>query len=268
MSTEEQPGRSFDTLHSPPGKRIGVVVAFQRAMLSQLQPAMLALAMLPVVAFGVVWAFAFWFSWAYWLHGFETLLAWLPWVGQWFKTEPGQTGGWFIATVAGIIAFLVYVLLVLTTALTFVSTFGMPLMLRHAAKDYPELERRHGGTFTGSLSNALWGVFWFLILAAVSLPFWFVPIVGWLIPLFLLGMLNARILRYDALADHASVEEMQALSGSPRLYWRILGFGGALLNIVPVLWFFSTTLTGLAFIHYALAALAAHRTNSIEKARA
>jgi len=147
------PGRaaSFDTLHSPPGKRIGVVVAFQRAILSQLRPAMLALALLPVVLFGVLWAVVFWFSWSAWLHGFETLLAWLPWVGQWFKADPGQGSGWFIATIAGVIAFLVYVLLVLTTALTFVSTFGMPLMLRHVAADYPDLERRRGGTDTRSL---------------------------------------------------------------------------------------------------------------------
>ena len=256
---------TFDTLHSPPGKRIGVVVAFQRAVLSQLQPAMLALAVLPVIVFAVLWAVVFWFSWGYWMRGFQALVAWLPWTSHWLVPAPDETGSWIARTLAGVTALLVYVLLVLTSALTCVGIFGMPLMLRHVARDYPELERRHGGTFMGSMSNALWAVFGFVVLATITLPFWFVPLVGWLLPLFLFGLLNARILRYDALSEHADAQEMRALVGSPRLYWRILGFGGALLNIVPVLWFFSATLTGLAFLHYALAALTAHRTNSTGK---
>ncbi|HEY4374489.1 MAG TPA: EI24 domain-containing protein [Burkholderiales bacterium] len=262
MSEQESSGRSFDSLHSPPGKRIGVVVAYQRAILSQLRPAMLALALGPMLLFAVAWAIIFWASWGWWLHTFATMMSWAPWVGHWFTPDPGAGSGWLVTTVAGIVAFLVYVLLVLATALTFVGVFGMPLMLRHVAGDYPGLARRHGGTFAGSLSNALWGVFWFLLLNAVTLPLWFIPLVGWAIPLLLLGMLNARILRYDALADHADAQELEQLMHSPRLYWRVLGIGGALLNIVPVLWFFSPTLTGLAFIHYAFAALDAQRQNT------
>lgn len=262
MSEREQGARGFDTLHSPPGKRIGVVVAFQRAILSQLRPAMLALAIGPVLLFGIVWAVLFYLSWDWWLGGFRTMLAWLPWVGHWFAPQAGGAGGsWFAAGFAGLIACLIYVLLTLVSALTFVGVFGMPLMLRHVAGDYPGLERRHGGTFAGSLSNALWGVLWFLILMVVTLPLWFVPIVGWFVPVLLLGLLNSRILRYDALADHADAQELELLMRSPRLYWRVLGVGGALLNVVPVLWFFSTTLTGLAFIHYAFAALDAQRQN-------
>ena len=40
---------------------------------------------------------------------------------------------------------------------------------------------------------------------------------------------------------------------------------GALLNIVPFFWFFSTTLTGLAFIHYGLNALVQERGNAIKE---
>ena len=262
---------SFDTLHNPPGKAISPLTAFQRAILSQLQPAMLALALLPVVVFAVIWGWILWVTWAHWIGALDSLLGVLPWAGEWFAHAPGESSGWFANLLGGTLAILIYVLLVLVSALTFVSTFGMPLMLRHVARDYPELARLQGGSFTGSLKNALWAIFWFSLFSLITLPLWFVPLLGWCVPLILFGLLNARVLRYDALADHASADEMLLLARAPRLYWRILGFGGALLNVIPVLWFFSTTLTGLAFIHYALAALAAHRTTSTtstEKARA
>ena len=43
----------------------------------------------------------------------------------------------------------------------------------------------------------------------------------------------------------------QRLLDAPGLHWGWLGLGGALMNLVPLLWFLSTTLTGLAFIHTA-----------------
>jgi len=250
---------TFDTLHNPPGKTISPLTAYQRGMLSQLQPAMLALALLPVLVFAVVWGWVFWMSWSYWLGALDKLLGMLPWVGPWFAHQPGESSGWFAATLTGALIFLIYVLATLVCALTFVSTFGMPFMLRHVARDYPGLARLRGGSFMGSLRNACAAIGWFLLFSIVTLPLWFVPLLGWLVPLILFGLLNARVLRYDALSEHASEEEMARLSRAPRLYWRVMGFGGALLNIVPLAWFFSTTLTGLAFIHYALAALQAQR---------
>ena len=114
-----------------------------------------------------------------------------------------------------------------------------------------------------SLTNSLGALFWFVLLALPTLVLWFVPFVGLLIPLFLLGRLNARVLRYDALAEHASDEELRRLAAAPGLRWGWLGFVGALMNLVPFLWFFSTTLTGLAFIHTALDGLNTERAPSL-----
>jgi hypothetical protein len=234
-------------------------------MLSQLRPAMLALALLPVLAFALVWGIAFWFGWAWWLGLLDRWLSLIPWAGKWFAHTPDAGSGWFASLLAGTLGLFFYVLAVLVSALTFVSVFGMPVMLRHvAAVDYPQLGRLRGGSVGGSILNSVWAVLWFLVLAAVTLPLWFVPVLGWLIPPLLLGLLNARVLRYDALSEHASAAEMAALKSVPWLHWRLLGFVGAIINVVPVLWFFSTTLTGLAFIHYALAALAAGRAKTTQ----
>jgi hypothetical protein len=241
-----------------PPQTIGVLTAYRRALHSQLQPAMLALAVLPILVAALVWGLAFGLFWGHWVEWLNGALGKLPWAGAWFA-HPAKGGGWLTELLAGLLGVLLYVLAVLVSALMFVSVFGTALMLRHVAADYPGLARLEGGGAAGSTINSLWAVAGFVLLAVLSFPLWFVPVVGWCIPPALLGLLNARVLRYDALAGHASVVEMRELMRGPDMHWRVLGLIGALLNLVPVLWFFSTTLTGLAFIHYALAALAARR---------
>jgi hypothetical protein len=243
-----------------------LVDAFRRALASQLQPAMLALALGPVLIAGLLWATLMWWKWAALLAAIEAFLKTIPLL----ESAADRLVLWGVSVIPG--AFLLWALaalfvpLTLVTALAFISVFGMPLMVRHVtSRDHAALERREGGSFGGSLANTAIGLAWFLPLSLITLPLWFVPLAGWLVPAFLLGRLNARLLRYDALAGHASPEELRALAARPDLRWRWLGFFGAAMNVVPVLWLFSTTLTGLAFVHYALDALARSRRTPFPK---
>lgn len=240
---------------------MSVFEAYRRAAISQLQPAMLLLAIGPVVLAALFWAGVLWWKWSSLLAALDTLFNALPLLESLsdrlllygVKVIP-------IIFMAFALAAL-FVPLTMLTALGFISVFGMPFMARHvAARDYPGVERRHGGSVAASLANALGALLWFVLLAVPTFVLWFVPFVGLLIPLFLLGRLNARVLRYDALAGHAGADELRRLSAAPELRWGWLGFLGALMNLIPLLWFFSTTLTGLAFIHLALDALRAERT--------
>ena len=63
------------------------------------------------------------------------------------------------------------------------------------------------------------------------------------------------------LAEHADAGELRRLALAPELRWDWLGYLSALINLIPFLWFFSTTLTGLAFIHAALDALNTERSS-------
>lgn len=236
--------------------------AYRRAFNSQLERGMLWLAVGPVLAAGLFWAVVMWWKWAALFGAVEFLINKLPYVDTvtdrlvlfGVKVLPGILVVWILAAL--------YVPLTLLCALGFVSVAGMPIMLRHVAKrDYPGLDKRRGGSFFGSLANSGAALARFVLLAVPTFPFWFVPLFGWLILPFLLGRLNARVLAYDALADHASAAELAALLADPRLAWGRLGFAGALLNVIPFFWFFSSTLAGLAFIHYGLAALARRRAD-------
>ena len=60
----------------------------------------------------------------------------------------------------------------------------------------------------------------------------------------------------DALAEHASREEMQTMISLHRSSWWWLGLLTGMLKFVPVLNLFAPVLTALAYIHFALARLA------------
>jgi hypothetical protein len=243
---------------------MSILEAYRRALASQLQPGMLALAIGPVLVAALFWAFVMWWKWAMFLGAIDTLLKTLPYVERFadrlviygISVVPGILTLWVLAAL--------FVPLTLVCALGFVSIAGMPLMVRHVAgREFTGLERKRGGGFFGSLANSLGGLLRFLLFATLSFPLWFIPLFGWLVLPFLLGRLNARVLRYDALSEHASTDELAALAGAGRLRWNWLGFTGAGLNVIPFFWFFSTTLTGLAFIHYGLDALAAQRATPV-----
>jgi uncharacterized protein involved in cysteine biosynthesis len=245
---------------------MSILEAYRRALNSQLQPGMLALAIGPVVVAALFWAFIMWWKWATLLAAIDTLLKTLPYIDTvidrlmvyGISIVPGLLTIWILAAL--------FIPLTLVCALGFVSIAGMPFMVRHVeARHFPTLTRQSGGGFFGSLANSLGALLRFLLLAAVTFPLWFVPVFGWIVLPLLLGLLTARVLRYDALSAHASAAELSALAISPTLRWQWLGFVGAVLNVIPFFWFFSTTLTGLAFIHYGLEALSATRGNSLKE---
>ena len=161
---------------------------------------------------------------------------------------------------ANVLLFIAFVPLVYLTALFILSLFGMQQMVDYVARrSFPGLERRHGGGIAGSGWNSLVAFLGMLGLGVLSIPFWLLPPLWPIIPLVILGWVNRRLLRYDALAEHADNAEMARVFRSRRGALYVLGLLLALAAYVPLLGFFAPVLFGLAFIHYLLGALAAER---------
>jgi len=225
-------------------------------------PRMLWLMLWPVLIALALWGtvvLVFWTQIAVWLAGL---------IHQWLTT------GWFaiqwevqdmalIAAKAMIVLLLVP--LIQLTALLILSSFGMPAMVAHvAARSYPELEQRRGGSLAGSLWNGLVALAGMVALFVVSVPLWLFPPLWPVIPLAIVGWVNQRVLRYDALAEHAATAEMRQVFTGRRGTLYVLGVVLALLAYVPFVGFFAPVLFGLSFIHYLLAALKVHRDAPIE----
>lgn len=166
-----------------------------------------------------------------------------------------------VATFAAhFIVFLMWVPLVYLTALLILGVFGMPAMVEHvAARSFPEVARRRGGSLAGSLGNAVAALFGLAVLAVASVPFWFFPPLWPLIPVAVMGWVNQRVLRYDALAEHAEATEMASIFRERRGALYALGLLLALAAYVPVAGLFAPVVFGLAFIHYLLGALRERR---------
>src|SRR4051794_11175199 len=150
-----------------------ILKALVRAFTSLLHPRMLWLMVWPIVIAIALWAtlgFLYWSEVAGWMQAELQRSAAYDWtVSTWPFSVIAAALGWLLGL-------LVFVPLVLVTAVLIIGVVSMPMMVRHVAdRDYAELERRHGGSFAGSVGNAVAGLVLFLALALVTLPLWLVP---------------------------------------------------------------------------------------------
>ncbi|MFZ4554493.1 MAG: EI24 domain-containing protein [Burkholderiales bacterium] len=238
-----------------------VFTALARALESLLQARMLLLCITPLLLALLVWlligGLAWHDSWQ-WMHSSLESQPWAtrveppPWMGG-MMTGFGQG---LLAAGTTLMLLMVLVPAVWMTMLLIAALIAMPWMVRHvASRDYPSLERLHGGSFFGSLWNAVWAVAVFSLLWLLSLPLWLLAGAGALIGLLLTGWVTQRLLRYDALADHASrAERVLIFDRASGQLW-LLGVVLTLLALVPVVNLVLPVYAGLAVIHLCLGAL-------------
>jgi hypothetical protein len=259
-----------------------VLISFGRAVLSQLHVRMLLLTILPFVLSVVVWGVILWF-------GLQPMIDWLHayFVDHGGFEVAGEVLGWLglgaIKTVlVPLIAMWVLLPLMILTALVFVGTMAMPIIVKHVGKrHYPELEERKGGTLFGTLWISTYSFVIFAVLWVATLPLSAIPPLTFIVQPALWGWLTYRVMAYDALAEHASQQEYKeimrmhrwpllligaiagAMGAAPTLLW----LGGALSVILfPVLaagaiWLYVLVFvfSGLWFEYYCLEALAQYR---------
>ncbi|HJW55531.1 MAG TPA: EI24 domain-containing protein [Burkholderiaceae bacterium] len=259
-----------------------VLIAFGRAVLSQLHFRMLLLTVLPFVLSVVLWGVLLWL-------GLQPMIDWLHayFADHGGFSVAGDVLGWFglgaIKTVlVPLIAMWVLLPLMILTALIFVGMMAMPMIVRHVGtRHYPDLERRKGGSVWGSVWIAISSFIVFAVLWLITLPLSIFPPLTFVVQPALWGWLTYRVMAYDALAEHASAQECKeilcihrwplfvigaitgAMGAAPTLLW----LGGALSVIFfPVLaagaiWLYVLVFvfTGLWFQYYCLEALAQYR---------
>jgi len=233
---------------------MSVLGALGYGLVNLFHPRMLWLMVWPMLVSLAVWgtlALVFWTQLAFWLAGLLNQFA----LGT-VRIELGDLA-MFLANVA---LLLLFVPLVYLTALFILGAFGMQKMVEHvASRSFALLERRRGGGAAGSVWNAIVAFAGMLLLFAVSLPLWLIPVLWPVITLAILTWVNQRLLRYDALAEHADAAEMARVFREHRGPLLVLGFLLALAAYVPFLGFVAPAVFGLAFIRYLLGALEAIR---------
>jgi hypothetical protein len=238
--------------------------ALLKAFLSLAHPKMFLLMLLPVAAAIGLWlvlGIAFWAQAVAWLD--DALRGWdaLQWLlAYWPLTLLAAHVAWVV-----LLALMVPVIIV--TTILVVGIFAMPIMVSHVApRNYAELEQLQGGTFVASAGNSFAALAWFALLVLLSSPLWLFPPLWPPLSLGLLGYLNQRVFRYDALAEHATAAEIADLIRRNRSELFLLGVALALVGHVPLVGIVMPVYGGLAFIHYGLARLDELRSEPIQGA--
>lgn len=232
---------------------MGVAGSLFYGIANLLHPRMLWLMIWPMLIAVTLWgsvALALWTRTALWLAGL--LASWLESAASFVHLD--LTNAALVA--ANVLLFLLFVPLVYLTALFILGVFGMQKMVDYvASRSFPALERRHGGGFGGSVWNGVAALLGMAGLLIVSLPLWFIPLLWPVIPLAILSWGNQRLLRYDALAEHADRQEMAELFRRRRGSLYLLGLLLAVAAYVPFVGLAAPVVFGLAFIRHLLGAL-------------
>jgi CysZ protein len=224
-------------------------------------PRMLWLMLWPMLLSLALWGVAAFLLWTRISRPLAGLLQrWLDVVLGWLPFDLGTLA----AFIANSMLVMLFFALVYLSALFIIGVFGMQKMVDHvAARSFPQLQRQRGGSVAGGVWNALVALGGMAVLFIVSLPLWLVPPLGPFVLLGILSWANQRLLRYDALAEHADKAEMARIFGERRGALYLLGFLMALLAYVPLVQFLGPVVFGLAFIHYLLGALSQQRGRDI-----
>ena len=231
-----------------PQRRGRVRNAIVRALPIFFSARLLAVVFLPLLVAAIAWLVV-----AAW--------AWHPFV-DWLARTAFQWSGKGAELVAGIAAAMALLLAAVTTALVAISLLAMPVIVKLVAdREYPALERRRAGTFAGSALNALGATTSFLLLWLLALPLLIFPPAYVVANLLLNANLNRKLLPYDALAEHADRDELDAVRRGARKRLFVLGLCIAPLSLVPVVNVFASLFAGVAFTILCLDELAALRAS-------
>lgn len=259
-----------------------LIDSFWRAAAYCLHPRVVLLSVLPVLlmagtALGL--AYLYWDTAVdavrLWLESWslvQTMLTWLESVGA------GQLRSVFAPLLVLVLVTPVLVVL----ALLVVGLSMTPAMVSLVAqRRFGHLQRQGQAGFWASLVWSLGSTVLALLMLAASMPLWLLPPLVLLFPPLIWGWLTYRVFAFDALADHASAAEREALLAQHRLSLLVMGVACGFLGAAPsVLWASGAFFVALApllvpaavwvyalvfafsslwFAHFLLAALDDHR---------
>ncbi len=249
---------------SAPTGLLAVAAAFKRALVSQLHPKMLFAIVLPLVItlLGAI------------------LLLWVFWspLTEWLTVQSADWGvlntvdGWLLAI--GLFSIKLYLIPIVAAGillpmsgilgLVIAAVFIMPIVLGLLDKTHYQGLRRNGQNATVlSAWNAVWVGVLFVLGWLVTMPLWLFPPFAVLLPIFWWTFAITRMLRVDAIIEHAAPAERNHLWKRHNRQWWLIGFCLALINLIPPAWLIMPVFSSLVFAHFGLETLRQHRLSGV-----
>lgn len=247
----------------PPATGVGLVgQAFKRALVSQLHPKMLAALFLPFIIAGLGVIVLLWGVWTP-LTNYMNAHA-----SDWdFVNTVDQ---WMLA--AGLFSLKVYLTPILAAALllpmagilgiVIAAVFVMPIVLRHiGTRNYSDVMRQGKHATAVGAWNALWVGLIFVVGWVLTMPLWLIPPLAVVLPIFWWAYAFNRMLRVDALVEHATGPERRLLWRRHNGKYWLIGLLVGLLNLFPPAWLILPVFSALVFGHFSLEVLRQQRNS-------
>lgn len=234
-----------------------VLRAYGRALASQLSGRMLLLSLLPLLLSVLLWGALLYLGLQPLIDTVQALFA----QHDGYPASASLLGmlglGMLKTLVVPLVAMLLLLPLMILSSLLFMGVAAMPAIGRHVgARQFAALEMKHGGSLLGSLGVASGALLLFLLLWLLCLPLYLFPPLALAAQVVLWGWLSARVMAYDALAAHASVEERRALLRAHRWPLLVIGMVSGLAGALPgIVWIGGALISVLLFPLLALLSL-------------
>lgn len=255
-----------------------LVDAFWRAALYCLRPRVILLSLLPLVLVIGVTVGSGYLFWDYAMDQVRLVLESSTFVNHGWAWLDSMGLGRIKTVLAPLIVIFTVTPIIVILCLLVVALLMTPVLVRLVAqRRFAGLEERNGATFLQSVAWSLGSVLMALLALLVSIPLWFVPPLVLVLPPLIWGWLTYRVMAFDALATHASRDEihtimkqyrpqllgMGVLSGylgaAPSLVWGSVAFFPPwFVFLAPMaIWIYTLVFafSSLWFAHYCLALL-------------
>jgi len=257
--------------------------SFWRAVAYCMHPRVIVLSLLPLglmALLAAVFGYFYWDATVAWtrsaLDAWPLLASFWAWIGRFFSGDVTAVLAPMVVVVAAT------PLIVVVSLLIVAGLMASPLTRLVADRRFPALEQKKGASFFGSMARSLGLTLLALLALIVSMPLWLIPPLVLILPPLIWGWLTYRVMSFDALAEHASAEEREALlrthrlpllgigvlcgylGAAPSIVWASgLIFAAAFFVLVPLaIWIYTLVFafSSLWFAHYCLDALTRLRT--------
>lgn len=260
----------------------GLFSAFWRATAYCFHPWVVLLSLAPVLIAGGVVLGLGWLFWEPAVDAVQTGLSYWTLADAALRWLDNTGFGGVRSLIAPLVIVVLAVPLVVMLSLLMVALLMTPTIVSLVARHrFPALQARHGASGLHTTLWSLWITLVALVLMAVSLPLWLLPLFGLLLPPLIWGWATGRIFAFEVLAEHADAEERRTLLKThrgplmamgvitgfmgtiPALIWTVgvLAWVLAPLLLAVSVWLYTLIFTFSAawFAHYSLAALQALR---------
>lgn len=222
--------------------------AFWRAVAYCLRPGVMLVSLLPLL---LVSAIAVAMGYFFWDAALEQVRVWLEDFGLtarvWAWLDAIGLGRLKLFLVPLIVIFTVTPVLIVLSLLV-VAMFMTPGLVRLVSRRrFSQLDKFQGGSFLGSLFWTLGSTLAALLAMLVTVPLWPIPPLMLVLPPMIWGWLAFRVMAYDALAEHATVEERQTIFEQHRFALMFMGISVGYLGAAPSLIWASGAMMAVAF---------------------